>query len=262
VDSARSKPHVIDEHPTHPDVKDSLATADGTKISYAIAIYPYMAEQEDEFDVVVDDTFIILSRTKGWWVVQRDIDGTGAEIGDAAKGWVPAGCLLETSIPPASAVSEVKDVGSPVRPPRSPNGSPPPLPYKAPILPSNIISTSFPGIALMNYIAKGDHELILARGDVLRVFKRYNHWSYAIKEETGERGWVPSWFVGKYTPGAAIPSASIVPPTPTGTNTASSPLAHETSDFLDVDRAFTSGALMNGSPLSQAFPAKHSVPPI
>lgn len=111
-------------------------------------------------------------------MVQRDVDGTGAEIGDAAKGWVPAGCLLETSIPPASAVSEVKDVGSPVRPPRSPNGSPPPLPYKAPILPSNIISTSFPGIALMNYIAKGDHELILARGDVLRVFKRYNHWSY------------------------------------------------------------------------------------
>lgn len=84
----------------------------------------------------------------------------------------------------------------------------------------------------------------------------------AIKEETGDRGWVPSWFVGKYTPGAAIPSASIVPPTPTGTNTASSPPAHETSDFLDVDRAFTSGALMNGSPLSQAFPAKHSVPPI
>lgn len=52
-DSARPKPHVIDEHPTHPDVKDGLATADGTKISYAIAIYPYMAEQEDEFDVVV-----------------------------------------------------------------------------------------------------------------------------------------------------------------------------------------------------------------
>lgn len=32
--------------------------------------------------------------------------------------------------------------------------------------------------------------------DILYISKRYAHWSYAIKE-TGERGWVPSWFIGK-----------------------------------------------------------------
>ena len=49
---------------------------------------------------------------------------------------------------------------------------------KTPILPLSIISTSFPGIALMDYSKKGDEELDLAKDDALRVFKRYNHWSY------------------------------------------------------------------------------------
>lgn len=49
---------------------------------------------------------------------------------------------------------------------------------KKPILPLHIVSTSFPGITLMPYSDKGEHELNLVRGDVLRVFKRYNHWSY------------------------------------------------------------------------------------
>lgn len=49
---------------------------------------------------------------------------------------------------------------------------------KTPILPLSIISTSFPGIALMSYQKKGEEELDLAKDDLLRVFKRYNHWSY------------------------------------------------------------------------------------
>lgn len=85
----------------------------------------------------------------------------------------------------------------------------------------------------------------------------------AIKEDSGDRGWVPSWFVGKYTPGAAIPSASIVPPTPTGVHSTSASSPHEVPDLLDVERPFTSNALLNGSPLSQAFPtSKHTVAPI
>jgi hypothetical protein len=40
------------------------------------------------------------------------------------------------------------------------------------------VSTSFPGYALMDYKKKGDEELDLFKDDVLRVFKRYNHWSY------------------------------------------------------------------------------------
>ena len=110
--------------------------------------------------------------------MQRDVDGTGV-VDETTKGWVPAGCLLETSVPPATAVAEAKSsspfsrngMGIP-----SPDG--PSLAHKAPILPTSIISTSFPGLALMNYASNADHELDLVRGDVLRVFKRYNHWSY------------------------------------------------------------------------------------
>jgi bZIP factor len=61
----------------------------------------------------------------------------------------------------------------------------------------------------MDYKKKGDEELDLFKDEVLRVFKRYNHWSYvrsfppgapmiclfffsqAVKEDGGDRGWVP-----------------------------------------------------------------------
>ncbi|KAJ3906368.1 hypothetical protein F5879DRAFT_797754 [Lentinula edodes] len=171
-------------------------------VSYAVAIYPYMAEQEDEFDVVVGDTFVILSRAKGWWVVQRDPNGTGVVDTDLAKqGWVPAGCLLETNVPVASAIAEATAA-------KSATGSDTPVTSKTPILPLSIISTSFPGIALMDYKKKGEEELDLAKDDVLRVFKRYNHWSYA---KGGDRGWVPSWFIGKVAAVPPTPSTSVPP---------------------------------------------------
>jgi protein STE50 len=48
-----------------------------------------------------------------------------------------------------------------------------------PISPSSIVSTSYPGIALMDYRKKGgEEELDVVKDDALRVFKRYNHWSY------------------------------------------------------------------------------------
>jgi bZIP factor len=161
------------------------------EISYAVAIYPYMAEQEDEFDVVVyvflffrvrstrstinsGDTFVIISRARGWWVVQRDPTGTGIVDSDTTKqGWVPAGCLLETRIPVATAVAEASHASGSSSEPSSPVSN-----TKNPILPLHIVSTSFPGYALMDYKKKGDEELDLFKDDVLRVFKRYNHWSY------------------------------------------------------------------------------------
>jgi len=142
--------------------------------------------------VVVGDTFVILSRARGWWVVQRDPTGSGIVDTDIVKqGWVPAGCLLETNVPVASAIAEATAKNG------STAGSPDSLISKTPILPLSIISTSFPGIALMDYNKKGDEELDLVKDDALRVFKRYNHWSYAVKELGGDRGWVPSWFIGK-----------------------------------------------------------------
>lgn len=118
---------------------------------------------------------MILSRARGWWVVQRDPTGSGVVDTDTSKqGWVPAGCLLETNVPVASAIAEAtalsKAAGSSEMPLAADS--------KTPILPLSIISTSFPGIALMDYKKKGDEELDLVKDDALRVFKKYNHWSY------------------------------------------------------------------------------------
>ena len=90
------------------------------------------------------------------------------------QGWVPAGCLLETNVPVAVAI-EAANAARPLQ-----NGSPPDSPTSrpTPILPLSILSTSFPGVALMDYKKKGDEELDLLKDDFLRVFKRYNHWSY------------------------------------------------------------------------------------
>lgn len=90
------------------------------------------------------------------------------------QGWVPAGCLLETNVPVASAIAEATAAKN-----GSLSGSSPDSAVsKTPILPLSIISTSFPGIALMDYKKKGEEELDLVKDDALRVFKRYNHWSY------------------------------------------------------------------------------------
>lgn len=36
--------------------------------------------------------FVILSKAKGWWVVQKDSEGTGdIDMDEAQSGWVPAG---------------------------------------------------------------------------------------------------------------------------------------------------------------------------
>ena len=106
------------------------------------------------------DTFIILSRARGWWVVQRDPSGTGVLDTDTSKqGWVPAGCLLETNVPVASAIAEANAA-------RALNGGSPTIPAsKTPILPLSILSTSFPGVALMDYRKKGDEELDLVKDD-------------------------------------------------------------------------------------------------
>ena len=116
-----------------------------------------------------NDTFTIISRARGWWVVQRDPDGSGHFDPDQNKqGWVPAGCLLETSIPVAQAIADAIS-GRPVNE----------ASIDTPIMPSSIVSTSYPGVALMDYRKKGgEEELDVVKEDALRVFKRYNHWSY------------------------------------------------------------------------------------
>ncbi|KAF8817501.1 hypothetical protein BYT27DRAFT_7074375 [Phlegmacium glaucopus] len=237
-DPTKLKPGNADTEPTSGVSSARETPVPSNGVSYAVAIYPYMAEQDDEFDVVVGDTFVILSRARGWWVVQRDPTGSGIVDTDIVKqGWVPAGCLLETNVPVASAIAEATAAKN-----GSTSGSPPETPItKTPILPLSIISTSFPGVALMDYNKKGEEELDLVKDDALRVFKRYNHWSYAVKEVGGDRGWVPSWFIGKISP------TGVTPATP-NTNIA---LPNMLTSALDDSQAQV-------SPLSSAFPSVQS----
>lgn len=48
-----------EEPSPHPDISESLAASSANGTSYAIAIYPYTAEQDDEFDVAVS---VLISR--------------------------------------------------------------------------------------------------------------------------------------------------------------------------------------------------------
>lgn len=222
-------------------------------VSYAIAIYPYGADYDDEYDVTVGAMFVVLRRSKGWWEVQRDPTGSGTVDDRARRCWVPAGCLLETSVPPATAISQA--LSQPPSP--SPQNLASPIGGKpmsdSPILPSSIVSTSYPGVALMDWQPQGDHELDLVKDDLLRVFKRYNHWSYVVKE-SGRRGWVPSWMIGKTSPGGANP------PTPgTGLSSNYDPNADDQRGLgADLSQtnllASVAGFAPQPSPMSPAFP--------
>ncbi|WWC58399.1 uncharacterized protein I303_100939 [Kwoniella dejecticola CBS 10117] len=160
-------------------------------VTYAVAIYPYIADRQDEFNVAVGSTYTILSKAKGWYIVQKDPDGLGRST-DPTQGWVPAGCLLELSQPISLA--------SPTS-----SGEIATYPGLSPLPPTNIISSSYAGNVLMDYEAKGDAELSLKEGDKVRVYKKYCH---CINSETGERGWVPAWFVGKATNESSNTSAN------------------------------------------------------
>ena len=96
-----------------------------------------------------------------------------------------------------------------------------------PIPPSLVVSVSTPGVALMDYSPRGSGELEVRKGQPLRILKRYNHWSYAIKED-GDRGWLPSWFCGRANKTALAASSTSStatghPPTDGATTAPSTP---------------------------------------
>ena len=102
-------------------------------------------------------------QAKGWWVVYRESD-TLEEKEQAKSGWVPAGCLLETSLAPA----QLGESSTPT------NAS------SVAISPAQIISVSTPGVALMDYKANGSDELKLVKGNLVRVYKRYNQYVFSV----------------------------------------------------------------------------------
>ena len=70
----------------------------------------------------------------------------------------------------------------------------------------------------MDWEAKADDQVTLREGDKVRVYKKYCHWSYTIKQDTGERGWVPAWFIGKHSSstGESQPASAATPTGPGG----------------------------------------------
>lgn len=182
------------------DVKDATDTAHsnvrGSPIpaesiigaSYAVAIFPYWAVAPDELDIKLDDAFIVLSRAEGWWMVQRDNSRSRTVNGyPGQRGWVPSGALLETSVSVATPTAEAMTARTLLTSSTK---------VSRPILPSCILSTSYPAAALRDYQTKGDGEANLVTGDSVKVYKGYNNWSYVV-QDNGNRGWVPSWFLGK-----------------------------------------------------------------
>lgn len=186
--------------------------------TYALAIYPYESEREDEFDVQAGDAFIVLAKAKGWWALRRDsvADGQGDIYfpKDVARpgqppyleiwtGWVPAGCLLETSRPvadllfaqagglisPAASIARSALTAGPSTPTKT-------LRYElvhAPIPLSIVLSSGTFGTMLADFEAP-DGQLRVQANERLRVFKRHNHWSYCIVDgPSPARGWIPSW---------------------------------------------------------------------
>ncbi|UZJ55861.1 hypothetical protein CBS101457_005181 [Exobasidium rhododendri] len=252
VDSPPGQPRLTGPI-TQPNDGKTVTTEPG---SFAIAIYPYVSEREDEFDVKVGSTFIVKGKAKGWWIVHRDAKATGqADVtgivknadgsakngGEIRTGWVPAGCLLETK-KPISLLSPGFAATAALTSPKTPNegtfssqqqrapsspglvgeddfntpkpsvsaaggasggGGPSNISNPvatAPIPPSMITSTSTPGILLMDY-HDAEENLHLLKDVRLRVFKRYNHWSYCVEEGSGHsRAWLPSWYIGKVGP--------------------------------------------------------------
>lgn len=104
-----------------------------------------------------------MSKAKGWWFVQKDPEGAGQIVSDPTKSaWVPAGCLLELTAPIASITPQ----------------SPGKIPGRASVPPSTIMSSSYPGVVLMDYTSKDTFELGIKEGEKVRVYKKYCHWSY------------------------------------------------------------------------------------
>lgn len=185
--------------PLTPDarVHGPITTLPAEPVSYAVAIYPYESDHDDEFDMQAGDTFVVLSKVKGWRALRRDsgADGRGdvylASSNAAPEiwtGWVPAGCLLEIKRPLAQMVKA-------------------PLPLddeawlthmvEAPIPVDAVMSQGTAAFALMEFESK-DQAFRIAAQEPIRVFKRYNFWSYCIAEgPSAQRGWMPSWLISR-----------------------------------------------------------------
>jgi hypothetical protein len=108
-------------------------------------------------------------------MVQRDNpEFSTVHNGSRMQGWVPAGALLETSVPVAAAKAKATTARMLIT--TYPPTSFPEL--SKPIFPSCILSMSVSAIVLKDYRRRGVGELNVIKDALVRVYKQYNYWSY------------------------------------------------------------------------------------
>ena len=131
------------------------------------------------------------------------------------------------------------------------------------------MSSSYPGLVLMDYDAKSSDELTLKEGEKVKVYKKYCHWSYTyvqapnihekradmcrIKQDTGERGWVPAWFIGKIGGSSSSSSVSVAAPL-TASSNSSLPTTATTEITTPRDQAFLNAAGSVGNAKANGTP--------
>ncbi|KAI8929857.1 hypothetical protein BC831DRAFT_238373 [Entophlyctis helioformis] len=118
----------------------------------AVAVYEYSAQRDDEMNVEIGDMFVIVSRETGWFVVEKN----------GRRGWVPAGCLLESNVVGNADAFEDNDVAQ-------------------------------TGTVLHDYEKMSPNELTIHKGDALAIHRKFQHW--LLVDCRGDHGWVPSCYV-------------------------------------------------------------------
>nr|KAJ3420396.1 Adaptor for signal transduction [Polyrhizophydium stewartii] len=185
----------------HDAAAPSSATPNGKQDGFgdpanAVAIFEYTAQRADEFDVAIGDQFTIIARDTGWFVVEKA----------GRRGWVPAGCLLESRGSEGGQI-DTQDLNQ-------------------------------PGMALFDYEKNSPNELTIRKGDALVVHRKYQHWLLA--ECNGDQGWVPSYSAKKLGSSLALTDVREQPEREQGDASSRSlaqATAFGTSPSRDVGRA-------------------------
>lgn len=164
----------------------------GALTKYGLVICPWAAERPDEIDIDYSDPLQLTARDGDWLIVSR-IDPNTKQI--IKSGRVPACCVLETLIvPPVPSTSPASSRG---------RGN-----FLDPV---NVVSPYTLAQALVDRPAHSSGELELHKAADLRLYFRCAHWTWAINERTGMKGWAPSWLVsssGTNTELASLPRPS------------------------------------------------------
>jgi protein STE50 len=88
---------------------------------------------------------------------------------------VPAGCLLETNAPVATAIATSLNDGSTSTTVPSDSATR----FALETLPLSTLAVGYyPGRALADYERKGEEELSVAKDDRVTVYQEYNNWFY------------------------------------------------------------------------------------